>query len=64
MALGLKQEALDLYLKAVQKDPDFERAWMRLGKLYFDESLSSYQKVLEMDPRNEKLRDWLGHFHQ
>ncbi len=60
--LGLKQEALDLYLKAVEKDPHFQSAWMSLGKLYFDKSLESYRKVLEMDPKNVKLRDWLGHF--
>jgi hypothetical protein len=64
LAMGLKKEALDLYLKVVQKDPNFEKAWMRLGKLYFDESLSSYRKVLEMNPQNEKLKDWLGHFKQ
>ena len=64
LSLGLKQEALDLYLKVVQKDPNFEMAWMRLGKLYFDESLSSYRKVMEMDPQNDKLKDWLGHFKQ
>lgn len=64
LAMGLKKEALDLYLKVVQKDPNFEKAWMRLGKLYFDESLSSYRKVMEMDPQNDKLKDWLGHFPQ
>ncbi len=64
LRLGFKQEALDLYLKAVDKDPDFKKAWMSLGKLYFDRSLESYRKVLEMDPRNEKLRIWLDHFKQ
>ncbi len=60
--LGLKQEALDLYLKAVEKDQNFQMAWMSLGKIYFDRSLESYRKVLEMDPKNDKLREWLGHF--
>ena len=64
MRLGLKEEALALYLKAVEKDPNFQMAWISLGKLYFDRSLESYRKVLEMDPKNEKLREWLGHFKQ
>ncbi len=64
LRLGLKQEALDLYLKAVDKDPNFQQAWMSLGKLYFDKSLETYRKVLEMDPKNDKLREWLGHFKQ
>ena len=64
LRLGLKEEALDLYLKAVDKDPNFQQAWMSLGKLYFDKSLETYRKVLEMDPKNDKLREWLGHFKQ
>ena len=59
---GLKQEALELYLKAVNKDPHLEKAWVNLGRLYFDKSLETYRKVLEMDPHNEKLRQWLRHF--
>lgn len=61
---GLKREAMDLYLKAVDKDPDFQPAWGRLGKLYFDKSLESYRKVLQMDPKNEKLREWLKQFKE
>ncbi len=64
LRLGLKQEALDLYLKSVDRDPNFQQAWMSLGKLYFDKSLETYRKVLEMDPKNDKLREWLGHFKQ
>jgi tetratricopeptide (TPR) repeat protein len=62
LKLGLKEEAMDLYLKAVEKDPHFEPAWNRLGRLYFDKSLESYRKVLELDPNNELLREWLNHF--
>jgi tetratricopeptide (TPR) repeat protein len=62
LRMGLKAEALEYYLKAVDKDPQFEQAWMSLGKIYFDKSLESYRKALEMDPQNEKLREWLGHF--
>jgi hypothetical protein len=61
---GLKREAMDLYLKAVEKDPDFQPAWGRLGKLYFDKSLESYRKVLKKNPGNEKLREWLKQFKE
>jgi tetratricopeptide (TPR) repeat protein len=63
LKLGLQLEALDLYLKAVEKDPNFEKAWGRLGRLYFDKSLESYRKVLELEPGNERLKEWLEQFH-
>ncbi|GEM_PF-984160 len=63
LKLGLKEEAVDLYLKAVDKDPNFEPAWNRLGRLFFDKSLESYRKALELDPKNARLRDWLDHFN-
>ena len=62
LKLGLKEEAMELYLKAVDKDPNFEPAWNRLGRLYFDQSLESYRKALELDPQNQLLKEWLGHF--
>lgn len=64
LRLGLKEEALGLYIQAVEKDPNFEVAWGRLGKLYFDKSLESYRKALELDPKNVHLREWLSHFKQ
>ncbi len=64
LRMGLKQEALDLYIKAVDKDPDFERAWERLARLYFDKSLESYRKILELDPKNDRLRQLLQQYQQ
>jgi tetratricopeptide (TPR) repeat protein len=64
LQMGLKQEALDLYMKAVEKDPHFEKAWSRLGRLYFDKSLESYRKVLELDPNNDRLKQWLQQYQQ
>jgi tetratricopeptide (TPR) repeat protein len=60
--LGLTEEAVDLYLKATEKDPNFEKAWVKLGKLYFDKSLETYRKALEANPNNERLRKWLDHY--
>jgi hypothetical protein len=62
--LGLREEAIDLYLKAVDKDPDFEKAWLRLGQLFLDKSLESYRKALEKNPKNKKLQEWLKNFNQ
>ena len=64
LKMGLKGEALELYVKAVEKDPEFQAAWDRLGRLYFDKSLESYRKALELDPQNERLREWLSNFQQ
>jgi len=61
---GLYQEAVDYYLKATKKDPNFKQAWGRLGRVYFDRSLDAYRKILEMDPSNTKLREWLSHYNQ
>jgi tetratricopeptide (TPR) repeat protein len=61
---GLYQEAVDYYLKATKKDPNFKQAWGRLGRVYFDRSLEAYRKILEMDPSNTKLREWLSHYNQ
>lgn len=64
LRLGLKKEALDLYLKALDKNPNDEKAWNRLGRLYFDLSLDSYRKALQLDPQNDLLREWLNHFQE
>jgi len=57
--LGLQQEALDCFLKAVEKDPDLDRAWELLGRAYLERSLESYRKLLERHPENDRLRRWL-----
>lgn len=64
LRMGLKEEAMDLYLKAVEKDPHFQKALDRLGRLYFDKSLESYRKLLELNPQNERLREWLKQYPQ
>ncbi len=63
LKLGLTKDAQDLYLKAVDKDPNFDKAWYRLGKIYFDESLDSYRKVLQLEPQNQQLRLWLQQYN-
>ncbi len=55
----LRKEALELYAKAVEKDPRFEKAWEKLGKLYLDESVKSYKRLLQLDPQNKTAKEWL-----
>ncbi len=62
--MGLRDEALGLYVKAIQKDPNFDPAWSRLARLYFDDSIDAYRHVLQLEPQNVALRDWLSHFNQ
>ena len=57
--LGLPDEAIDFYLKAVDKDPHFEKSWESLGRLFLDKSMKSYGKALDLNPKDKKLRDWL-----
>jgi len=64
LKLGLNKDAEDLYLKVLDKDPNFERAWNRLGRLYFDDSLNSYEHLLQLEPQNLQLRLWIQQFKQ
>jgi hypothetical protein len=59
LKLGLRKEALELYSKAVQKDPGLKKAWGRLGEIYKQESVDSYERLLELDPQNKAAREWL-----
>jgi tetratricopeptide (TPR) repeat protein len=63
LKLGLNKEAEELYLKVLDKDPNFDKAWYRLGRIYFDESLNSYRHVLQLEPQNLQLRQWLQQFN-
>jgi hypothetical protein len=56
---GLDLEALGLYSQAAQLDPSYLPAWAHLGNLSYKQSFDAYQKYLELDPNNNKLRDWL-----
>jgi len=56
---GLRKDALELYVKAVEKDPRFEKGWEKLGKLYLDESVESYKRLLQLDPQNKTAKEWL-----
>ena len=63
LRLGLNKEAQDLYLKVIEKDPNFDRAWY-ISKIYFDESLDSYRHVLQLEPQNQQLRLWLQQYNK
>ncbi len=57
-------EALDLYIKATKKEPGFKPAWDKLAHIYYDKSMEAYQKILDMDPDNDSLREWLENNHR
>ncbi|MFN8355323.1 MAG: OmpA family protein [Spirosomataceae bacterium] len=49
------EEAFNFYEKAVEKDPAFAEAWMRLGSLYeltrqYDKALELYKKSIDLNP--------------
>jgi cytochrome c-type biogenesis protein CcmH/NrfG len=50
--------------QALRADPKDARAWHELGTLYFNarrysEMLPAFEKVLELMPKDENLRNWL-----
>lgn len=57
---GLVLEALNLYSRATQLDPNYKPGWTHLANLSYKQSIDAYQKYLDLDPSNKQLRDWLG----
>ncbi len=63
-AQGHLTEALDLYQKAVDQDPQNSAAWWDLAKLYFKlkqkkNAVPCFEKVLLLKPDNQPLQEWL-----
>ncbi|MDR7487091.1 MAG: tetratricopeptide repeat protein [Armatimonadota bacterium] len=63
-AEGDAQKAIDLYRKAIEADPQFVEAYLKLGELLavldrFDEARTVYQKAKEIAPRRGDVRAWL-----
>jgi tetratricopeptide (TPR) repeat protein len=61
---GDAQEAIDLYRKAIEADPQFVEAYLKLGELLvvldrFDEARTVFQKAKEVAPRRGDVRAWL-----
>jgi hypothetical protein len=64
---GRLQEAVNLYQQAAQEDPKNALIWNHLGKVFYglkqkDQAVSCFEKVLELDPQDLALRDWLDKY--
>ncbi len=60
-------EALVLYQKAVQQDPQNLQAWWKMGKIYYQanrktDAIQCFQKVLDLRPDDQALKVWLNKY--
>jgi hypothetical protein len=51
--------ALSCYQKCVEKEPGFEKAWIRISQIQYQKALEAAQKALKANPENESLKLWL-----
>lgn len=61
---GDAQKAIDLYRRAIEADPQFVEAHLKLGELLavldrFEEAKAVFQKAREVAPRRSDVRAWL-----
>jgi|GEM_PF-5272853 len=61
---GDAQKAIDLYRRAIEADPQFVEAYLKLGELLavldrFEEAKAVFQKAREVAPRRSDVRAWL-----
>jgi tetratricopeptide (TPR) repeat protein len=64
---GKLRQASELYLQALRDDPKDISAWEALGELYDQANEKNYaarcfEKALQLEPSNQKLRDWLANY--
>ena len=67
--LGEKQKAKNFYEKAIQIDPNFEKAHNNLGILFYDvreteKAINCFEKVLKINPEHKDANYSLGKIHQ
>lgn len=63
---GKSVEAARLYQEALREDARNVRAWWSLGNLYLKagkkaEALQCMERVLQLEPGNQAMREWLEH---
>lgn len=63
-AEGDAQKAIDLYRRAIEADPQFVEAYLKLGELLavidrFEEARAVFEKAREVAPRRGDVRAWL-----
>jgi tetratricopeptide (TPR) repeat protein len=61
---GSYKEAADYYIQAIKANPQDDRAWYQLGKIYYQTHNKAYavrcfEKVVKLKPGNKSLADWL-----
>lgn len=56
---GKPDEALSYYQKCVDRDPHFEKAWIRISQIQYQKAMEAAQKALKADPQNDSLKRWL-----
>lgn len=60
MARGETDHALSCYQKCVDKDPGFEKAWIRISQIQYQKALEAARNALKTHPNNESLKSWLN----
>ncbi|HET9869560.1 MAG TPA: tetratricopeptide repeat protein, partial [bacterium] len=64
---GKDAQAAQAYVEALKTDPQNNRLWGALGRLYYrlgkkDYAVQCFEKELRLEPKNQPLRDWLDRY--
>lgn len=64
---GKLKEAVTATVAVLKQDPRNDQAWSVLGNLYYklgekDYAIRSFEKVLQLKPDNQALKDWLDRY--
>lgn len=64
---GKWKEAIELYVAALKEKPADGMLWKALGNAYYqlgkkDYAIQCFERVLQLEPDNQALRDWLAKY--
>jgi tetratricopeptide (TPR) repeat protein len=64
---GQDAQAAQTYVKALQTDPENDRLWNALGRLYYrlgqkTYAIQCFEKVIQLEPKNQALQKWLDQY--